>query len=57
MTPLTHIAHICDTFPMHFDKLAMDFSSANVFVFKIESVNAPHIQRLVINVVLYKALS
>jgi hypothetical protein len=31
MTPLTHIAHIHDLFPIHFDRLAMDFSRVNVF--------------------------
>jgi hypothetical protein len=30
-TPLMHIPLVHDTFPIHFDKLAMDFSRANVF--------------------------
>jgi hypothetical protein len=33
-TPFTHIPLIHDTFPIQFDKLAMDFGKANVFAFK-----------------------
>jgi hypothetical protein len=29
--PLTHIPLVHDTFPIHFDKLAMDFGRLNVF--------------------------
>jgi hypothetical protein len=33
-TTLTHIPLIHDTFPIHFDKLAMDFSKVNIFRFQ-----------------------
>lgn len=33
--PVKHIPLVSDTFPIHFDKLAMDFSRANVFAFNI----------------------
>jgi hypothetical protein len=34
MSPLMHTPLVHDSFPIHFDKLAMDFDRANVFVFQ-----------------------
>jgi hypothetical protein len=72
MTTLTHIPLIHDTFPMHFDKLVMDFGRANVFrVQKSNRISAGRMffafkngitehtsqsSGLVIDMVLYKAL-
>jgi hypothetical protein len=33
-TPLSHIPLVHDTFPIHFNKLEMDFDSAKIFRFQ-----------------------
>jgi hypothetical protein len=65
LLPLSKWHHLCtfsflhNTFPIHFNKLAMDFGRANVFShYKIESPNTPHNrQDWWLTMVLYKAHS
>jgi hypothetical protein len=42
MTPLTRLPFVHGTFPIHFDKLAMDFSRRMLLRLKIESPNTLH---------------
>jgi hypothetical protein len=56
-TPLTHNPLIHDTFPIHFNKLVMEFGRANVFSFKNRLTECTSQSAgLVIDMVLYKAL-
>jgi hypothetical protein len=54
MTTLMHIPLVHDTFPIHFDKLAMDFGRANAFrVQKSITERTSQLAGLVIDMVLY----